>query len=278
MSIKNIERIIHGMETSDGDGVKLTRIIGSPELNHLDPFLLLDEFKNDEPQDYIGGFPPHPHRGFETVTYMITGNFTHQDSRGNRGELTSGSIQWMTAGRGIIHSEMPAQVDGLVWGFQLWLNLPKKLKMIEPSYQDIPAEKIPVLDTNFGSVKIIAGSFQNKSGPGKSHTPFTYLDVQLKANHTFDIDVSENQNTFVYVIDGEITIGDKKSKTLKGYDLAILSKGTKVIVNANDSNSRFLFCSAEIINEPITRGGPFVMNTRQEIIQAFEDYQNGKIG
>lgn len=276
---KSVFKIVHGMPTSDGDGVKLTRIIGQPELNLFDPFLLLDEFKNDKPADYIGGFPPHPHRGFETVTYMVAGNFTHEDSRGNKGHLGPGSVQWMTAGKGIIHSEMPAQEDGLVWGFQLWLNLPKVKKMIEPAYQDIESKQIPIVETQTAKVKIIAGEFNGTKGAGKSHTPFHYFDVKLKPNQTFQFSVPTDQNTMIYQIQGSSSVGEgSEIKSLNPYDLGLLSSGTEITVKASNQESWFLFLSAQTINEPIARGGPFVMNTRQEIIQAFEDYQNGKIG
>ncbi len=272
-------KIVHGQPTLDGDGVKLTRIIGTHELNFFDPFLLLDEFKNDKPADYIGGFPPHPHRGFETITYMVAGNFTHEDSRGNKGHLTSGSVQWMTAGKGIIHSEMPAQVNGLVWGFQLWLNLPAKLKMTEPKYQDISAEQIPNIQKDFGSIKIISGQYENTSGPGKSFTPFTYFDVNLEASSSFTYSVPVDQNTMVYQIDGSSKFSnDGQNQTLKPYDLGLLSEGTEIKIKSTEKGSRFLFLSAQVINEPVARGGPFVMNTKTEIMQAFQDYQNGKIG
>ena len=180
-----IKQIYRGIQTSDGAGVNLTRIIGSPDLNMLDPFLLLDEFGSNNPDDYIGGFPPHPHRGFETITYMINGNFRHKDSAGNEGYLTDGGVQWMTAGKGVVHSEMPEQKEGLVRGFQLWLNLPKKKKMIDPSYNDIQAKDIPVVDIDGGIVKIISGEYMGVIGPGKPHTGVKYLDVQ-KENKIID--------------------------------------------------------------------------------------------
>ena len=167
---RSIQKVIQGVQTTDGAGVNLTRIIGSMELNMLDPFLLLDEFGSDNPKDYIAGFPPHPHRGFETITYMLNGKFRHKDSAGNEGYLTDGSVQWMTAGRGVIHSEMPEQTEGLVRGFQLWLNLPKDKKMIDPAYNDIPAERIPIVDFEGGRAKIISGNVFGITGPGQPHT------------------------------------------------------------------------------------------------------------
>ena len=174
MTLRKINKVIKGLSTSDGAGVKLTRIIGSPDLNMLDPFLLFDEFGSDNPNDYIAGFPPHPHRGFETITYMLNGKFRHKDSAGNEGILTDGSVQWMTAGKGVIHSEMPKQTKGLVRGFQLWMNLPKKLKMIDPAYNDISAEQIPRINFDGGIIKIIAGKFLEKIGPGTPHTGMLY--------------------------------------------------------------------------------------------------------
>ena len=174
---RTIQRIVKGIQTSDGAGVNLTRIIASPSLNMLDPFLLLDEFGSDNPDDYIAGFPPHPHRGFETITYMLNGKFRHKDTAGNEGYLTDGSVQWMTAGKGVVHSEMPEQTEGLVRGFQLWLNLPKEKKMIEPAYNDIPADEIPTVSIPGGKIKIIAGTFSGITGPGRSHTGMLYYDI-----------------------------------------------------------------------------------------------------
>ena len=174
---RTIQRIVKGIQTSDGAGVNLTRIIASPSLNMLDPFLLLDEFGSDNPDDYIAGFPPHPHRGFETITYMLNGKFRHKDTAGNEGYLTDGSVQWMTAGKGVVHSEMPEQTEGLVRGFQLWLNLPKEKKMIEPAYNDIPADEIPTVSIPGRKIKIIAGTFSGITGPGRSHTGMLYYDI-----------------------------------------------------------------------------------------------------
>ena len=176
-----IQTIIEGIQTSDGAGVNLRRIIGSPELNMLDPFLLLDEFGSEDPNDYIAGFPPHPHRGFETITYMLNGKFRHKDSAGNEGFLSDGSVQWMTAGKGVIHSEMPEQTDGLIKGFQLWLNLPKEKKMISPKYNDINADQIPCINFDGGNVKIISGEFSGVTGPGEPHTGMLYFDIHLDA-------------------------------------------------------------------------------------------------
>ena len=180
---RTVQQIVKGIQTSDGAGVNLTRIIGSPELDMLDPFLLLDEFGSNDPDDYIAGFPPHPHRGFETITYMINGKFRHKDSAGNEGYLTDGSVQWMTAGKGVIHSEMPEQTEGLVRGFQLWLNLPKEKKMIKPAYNDIPSDKIPIVNVPGGQVKIISGTFSGITGPGISYTGILYYDISVSYTH-----------------------------------------------------------------------------------------------
>jgi len=278
--IRKIKKIIQGQNTSDGAGVKLKRILGSQELNQLDPFLLLDEFKNDNPDDYAAGFPDHPHRGFETITYMMAGAFTHRDSKGNEGHLTAGSVQWMTAGRGIIHSEMPEQKDGLAWGYQLWLNLPKKFKMIEPKYQDLAAEKLPIVDKDGIRVKVLAGEYSGVKSPGKSFTPFTYLDVQLKPGTVFSVPAPPDENTFIYVIEGKVKTGpDQEPSYVKAGSLGVLGGGDAVRVQpSEDKPIRFLFASAQKINEPVARGGPFVMNTMGEIKQAMADYQAGDLG
>ena len=272
--MRKIINQIEGIKTSDGAGVSLTRIIGSPELNMLDPFLLLDEFGSDNPDDYIAGFPPHPHRGFETITYMLNGKFHHKDNAGNEGFLEDGSVQWMTAGKGVIHSEMPKQTDGLVRGFQLWLNLPKEKKMIEPAYHDISADQIPCIKTKISSVKIISGEYQNTKGPGRPHTGFLYFDVNINPNKSFSYDIPEDWNAFIYVYEGTLSVNSDLSK---GY-LGVLSTSGKLELNCSDEGASFILVAGEPLNEPVARGGPFVMNKRSEILQAFEDYQSGKFG
>jgi len=267
--VREISRVIEGIPATDGAGVKINRIIASPLLNFHDPFLLLDEFKSDHKSDYIGGFPPHPHRGFETVTYLLKGRFRHQDSKGNEGLLEPGSVQWMTAGRGIIHSEMPEKDDGLMWGYQLWINLPSGMKMMEPGYQDIPSEKIPSVEGGGRRVRIIAGEFEGTKGPADTKIPVHYFDVELTGT-SINIPAPLELNAFVYVFEGVISIGDKKVK--KG-ELGLLAEGAEFSVSAEAG--RFLFLAAKRLNEPIARGGPFVMNTKEEIDQAFLDYQNG---
>ena len=270
---RNITRVIDGIQTSDGAGVKLKRIIGSPELNLLDPFLLFDEFGSDNPEDYIAGFPPHPHRGFETITYMLNGKFRHKDSAGNEGFLSDGSVQWMTAGKGVIHSEMPEKTDGKFRGFQLWLNLPKKLKMIEPSYNDIPSEKIPSAELKNGRVRIISGTFNGISGPGSPHTGMLYLDVYLDKDTELEIPMNNQWNTFTYVFEGEMEV---KNVHVHTGQLAVFSKkGSLSICASGSTGLRCVVISGEPLNEPVSRGGPFVMNTKAEVLQAFEDYQKG---
>jgi len=268
-----IKQIVKGIETSDGSGVNLTRIIGSPSLNMLDPFLLLDEFGSNDPNDYIGGFPPHPHRGFETITYMLNGKFQHKDSAGNEGYLTDGSVQWMTAGKGVIHSEMPEQTEGLVRGFQLWLNLPKEKKMIEPAYNDIPSDKIPIVNVPGGQVKIISGTFLGITGPGISHTGVLYYDISLDNGSDITVPIEDGWNSFCYVYEGGISCGQSVSK---GH-LAVLGTEDIFRCTAIENNTRFILVAGMPLNEPVARGGPFVMNTRHEILQAFEDYQTGRL-
>ena len=271
MSYRKVEKIIKGIQTSDGAGVNLTRIIGSPELNMLDPFLLLDEFGSSNPNDYIAGFPPHPHRGFETITYMLNGKFRHQDSAGNEGILTDGSVQWMTAGRGVIHSEMPEQTKGLVRGFQLWMNLPKKLKMTDPAYYDIQPEKIPQVNFEGGNAKIISGSYKGIKGPGKPHTGMLYHNIYLKPNALFEIKIENGWNVFIYIYEGSV----KLDRMIRKGRLVVFEQSGDLIVNAGSDGAQFIVVAGKPINEPVARGGPFVMNTRAEILQAFDDYQKG---
>ena len=271
---RNISHLIEGIATQDGAGVNLTRIIGSPELNMLDPFLLLDEFGSENPNDYIAGFPPHPHRGFETITYMLNGKFTHKDSAGNEGHLSDGGVQWMTAGRGVVHSEMPEQSEGLMRGFQLWLNLPKEKKMIDPSYHDIQADKIPSVLLENAKVKVISGEFQSTEGPGRPHTGVLYLDVHLNKSSSISIPINENWNAFIYVYEGEI---ESNLSVPKG-NLAVLDTDGIFECRSISSDTKFILAAGEPINEPVARGGPFVMNTKGEVLQAFDDYQSGKLG
>lgn len=276
MSDRHVTRRIRGTDTSDGAGVKLKRIIGQAGLDMLDPFLLLDEFRSDTAGDYIAGFPEHPHRGFETVTYMLAGHMQHQDNHGNRGDLTPGSVQWMTAGRGILHSEMPQQEDGLMWGFQLWVNLPAKDKLIEPRYQDIGPERIPVIHPAEGvEVRVIAGEIGGVTGPveGIATAP-VYLDVSLQPGARFALSLPPGHHGFAYVFDGDLAqVG---GEPLRRSELGVLSDGEQLPLAGGDQASRLLVVAGKPLQEPVARYGPFVMNTQQEIHEAIADFRAGK--
>jgi hypothetical protein len=274
--MKNIEvnQIIQPMLTSDGAGVKLKRSIGV-EPNYFDPFLMLDEFGSDNKDDYIGGFPPHPHRGIETVTYMLQGEFEHEDSTGAKGKMSSGDVQWMKTGSGIIHSEMPAMSEGRLHGFQLWVNMPSKLKMSKPDYIYIDADKMSVHKDDNKQVKVIAGKFENAEGPVKGHNVEpVYFDVEINKDKEFNYKLPSTHNSFIYLINGEIEIGKEKHDQVINSTLILLSKGEDLNVRAK-TNAKFLVISGKPINEEIARGGPFVMNTKAEILQAVQDYHNG---
>jgi quercetin 2,3-dioxygenase len=279
MNTRPVEKIISGQATSDGAGVELVRMIGQPALMELDPFLLLDAFRSDDPQDYIAGFPSHPHRGFETVTYLQNGRMRHRDNRGNEGVIEAGGIQWMTAGRGIVHSEMPEQEDGLLAGYQLWINLPAAHKMTQPSYQEHDAAQIP-LETRAGaSVRVIAGTTsQGTAGPvSQPLTEPLYLDVALQPGALFEETLPTGHNAFIQVIEGELSIvGEDRSTKLQRDQLAVLGNGERVTVQAGEQPGRFLLVAGKPLNETIARAGPFVMNTEAELRQAFSDYQGGK--
>jgi len=266
-----------GVAASDGDGVKMTRIIGSQELNVLDPFLLLDAFESDNPDDYIGGFPSHPHRGFETVTYLLAGRMRHKDNAGNEGVIEPGGVQWMTAGKGIVHSEMPEQENGLLMGFQLWVNLPAAAKMSEPAYQEFAPDSVPLEQRQNGTlVRVISGTTsEGTRGPVQnSYVEPTYMDVTLPAGEDFRQMVGASDNAFIFVIEGELLIGDSR-QPLRQRELGILGEGDRITVSA-DAAARFLLVAGQPLNEPIARGGPFVMNTKAEVMQAFTDYQTGQ--
>ena len=275
MSKIEIKKIVEPVKTSDGAGVKLKRSIGTPTINYLDPFLLLDEFGSENKDDYMAGFPPHPHRGIETVTYMLEGKFEHKDSTGAKGIMSSGDVQWMKTGGGIIHSEMPAMANGKLHGFQLWVNMPAKLKMSKPEYIYIDAKQMQIHKDSEKKIKIIAGKFDDIEGPVKGHNVEpVYFDIELEKDKIFNFDLSSTHNSFVYLIEGEIKIGDKNHDKVNGSTLITLTKGEKLKVKGV-TKSKFLLISGKPIGEPIARGGPFVMNTKQEILQAVEDYNNG---
>jgi len=274
-SDRRVVRKFPGMPTQDGAGVKLTRLVGTPQLPDLDPILMLDTFRSDNPNDYVAGFPEHPHRGFETVSYMIKGSIAHLDNHGGKGIVTDGGVQWMTAGRGVAHSEMPAQTNGQLFGFQLWLNLPAKEKMRDPWYADIPASDIPVIDLGGGNnAKIIVGEWNGVKGPGPERAiqPFV-ADVTVAANGEVDVPVAVGHNSFLYAFEGEARVGEL---TIGKGELAVLSLGDKTRVEAAADGARFLIVAGKPLREPIAKYGPFVMNTADEIRKAIYDYQSGK--
>ena len=274
---RTIEEIFRGQQTSDGAGVKLTRLLSSNLQRRLDPFLMLDCFGSDNPDDYIAGFPNHPHRGFETVTYMIEGRMLHRDSQGNEGLLENGGVQWMTAGRGLIHSEIPQQENGLMRGFQLWLNLPAKDKLIEPWYKDFQQPELPSYGSEAEGLKVtvIAGQSHGVQGAvQREHTEPLYLDVMLAAGKRFETAIPARHNAFIVVYDGRVEVAGTE---VAATQLALLSNDPEadgVSLTASE-DSRVLIIAGKPLNEPIFQHGPFVMNTREEIIQAFQDYQAG---
>lgn len=272
---REVAKVIAGVAATDGAGVELIRVIGSPQLNMLDPFLLLDRFSSDKPDDYIAGFPPHPHRGFETVTYLLHGRMRHQDSAGHEGVIEAGGVQWMTAGKGVIHSEMPEQENGLLAGFQLWINLPAANKMDPAAYQEYGRDRIPI-ETREGSVevRVLAGA-TSRTTQGPVTQPLTdplYLDVDIPAGGAFTEALPEGHNAFVFVFEGRAMIG---GHLLEREKLAVLTHGSAVTVAAGEDGARFLLVAGRPLREPVARGGPFVMNTRDEIQQAFADYNRG---
>ena len=274
MSDIQVNQIIEPTPATDGAGVKLKRSIGV-EPNYFDPFLMLDEFGSENKDDYIAGFPAHPHRGIETVTYMLAGEFEHKDSTGGKGRMTAGDVQWMKTGSGIIHSEMPAMREGKLHGFQLWINMPAKKKMSKPEYHYIDADQMSVHIDNEKKVKVIAGKFEKAEGPIKKHNvdPI-YFDIELQQGKNFSSRIPLNHNSFIYLIKGEIKVGDKPHEKVKDSKLILLTQGDNLQVTAL-SNAKFLLISGKPIGEKIARGGPFVMNTKQEILQAVEDYHSG---
>ena len=274
-----VARKLRGMPASDGAGVKLTRVIGTPQLDMLDPFLMLDEFGTDRAEDYLAGFPEHPHRGFETVTYMLDGRMRHKDNRGNEGLLVPGSVQWMTAGRGLVHSEMPEQQEGRMRGFQLWVNLPASDKMVEPRYQEFAPERIPVATPADGViVKVIAGRVGDIEGPiSQPATGPVYLDVALEPGATWQVPLPEGHNAFAYVFEGAATLGwGEDARELQAHELAVLGGGELLDLRALASAARLIVVAGRPLREPVARHGPFVMNTREQIMQAFVDFQEGR--
>jgi quercetin 2,3-dioxygenase len=278
---RGISKIVSALPVMEGAGVRILRTIGTPDLKNLDPFLMLDAFSSDNPQDYLAGFPEHPHRGFQTVTYMLAGQMEHQDNQGNTGLLEAGSVQWMNAGRGILHSEMPRQENGLMAGFQMWINLPSHLKMSAPAYQELKPSEIPIVTTPEGVViKVIAGALANGVAGGIQNieTNPLFLDISLPPGATFTQNIPETHQGFVYVFEGTAQVEDENMR-IERNQLGVLSSGNSVTLGAHESLfARLLLVCAQPIHEPIVQRGPFVMNTMEEIHQAMADYSAGRFG
>lgn len=284
MSLRSIKQTIPALETSDGAGVRIKRSLGQHQNIRLDPFLMLDEFGSDQPQDYIAGFPSHPHRGFETVTYMIEGHMLHEDHMGNRGNLKNGGVQWMTAGRGIVHSEMPQQESGQMRGFQLWLNLPAAEKMKPAGYRDIQPEDIPAITVDGGMVKLIAGTLliegqeHNGAVTGGSTRPL-YADIHLEPGKEALLPVSQELDGLLYLYEGDASLvaADGSSQDIQKSAASILAAGDSVRISAGEHGARLLLIAGKPIGEPVVQYGPFVMNTREEIEQTLRDYRDGRL-
>jgi redox-sensitive bicupin YhaK (pirin superfamily) len=279
---RTVERLVAGMPTSDGAGVKLTRLLTQPLQRRLDPFLMLDAFGSDDAGDYIAGFPDHPHRGFETVTYMIAGRMRHRDSAGHEGLLANGGVQWMTAGRGVIHSELPEQEEGRMEGFQLWLNLPAQDKLREPWYRDIPTGEIPEYHAQGATVRVIAGESHGVEGAvRREHTQPLYLDIHLEPGALFEQPLPPTHNAFVVVYRGEAVVGDGAAPTVVPLQrMAVLANAADrdgVRIEAGGEGARLLLIAGRPLDEPIAQYGPFVMNTQAEVFQAVEDFRAGRL-
>lgn len=275
MSLRKVRQLLQPRATSEGAGVTVYRTIGTPGLRNLDPFLMMDFFCSDNPDEYIAGFPSHPHRGFVTFTYMLDGHMQHQDSMGNQGELLAGGTQWMKAASGVIHSEMPKQVRGLMRGFQLWINLPASEKMSAPGYQEYSQQAIPVWSAGGVKVKVLIGQYHDQRGPIQDDiTQVQYLDVQLKGNALFSQAVESTHVGFIYVIEGAVTIDNE---TLPAHGFAVLTEGDQLAIQGKEQGARFIIVLGKPIKEPIVQYGPFVMNTQEEIQQALLDYREGRL-
>ena len=272
MKSVEVKKIVKALNASDGAGVKLKRSIGTPEADYIDPFLMLDEFGSENKDDYIAGFPPHPHRGIETVTYMLNGEFEHKDSTGAKGVMSSGDVQWMKTGRGIIHSEMPAMKEGKLLGFQLWINMPAKLKN-KPEYLYIKGKELGTHKDNEKIVKVIAGKYESAEGAENHNVKPIYFHVILNEGKTFSCNIPAGHNSFIYLLKGELKIGNKDHEKSSDSNLILLERGEKL--NLKAKKIHFLLIAGKPIGEPIARGGPFVMNTKAEILEAIQDYNNG---
>ncbi len=266
----SIVRVINGRRVSDGAGVDIRRVIGLAGAEYIDPFLMFDDFRNDDPAGYVAGFPPHPHRGFETVTYMLKGKMRHHDSNGNSGLLEDGAVQWMTAGRGILHSEMPEQTDGSLWGFQIWLNLPQHLQMVEPRYQDIPALDITEFEQDAVAYRLVAGELFGHKGPAQTYLPVLMVDVAPNGGQT-TIPLTDGDTTIMFCFEGELSVA---GHMISDGDLAVVEVDGDVVIQGG---GRGLLLSSPPLNEPIARHGPFVLATEGELKTAFIDYQMGRL-
>ncbi|MFV2058265.1 MAG: pirin family protein [Thiohalomonadales bacterium] len=275
MKNRSVTQLISANRVTEGAGVTVYRTIGTAALRNLDPFLMMDFFCSDDPNDYIAGFPDHPHRGFSTFTYMLDGHMLHQDSMGSKGDLQSGGAQWMKAASGVIHSEMPQQSHGLMRGFQLWVNLPAKEKMTEPHYQDINATDVPCVEVDAGKIKVLIGEYEGQQGPVKEANPgMLYLDIQLEPEGLFQHKLDAELTCFIYVFEGELSLN---SSPLEQHSFAVLGEGQEVSLRTKRKPARLLLVAGYSIKEPIEQQGPFVMNTPAEIRQAFEDYRSGNL-
>ena len=268
--MRSIARVVNGRRVSDGAGVDIRRVIGVPDADYVDPFLMFDDFRNDDPSGYVAGFPPHPHRGFDTVTYMLKGKMRHRDSNGNAGLLEDGAVQWMTAGRGILHSEMPEQTDGSLWGFQIWLNLPQRLQMADPGYQDIPGSEITEFAKDGVDYRLVTGELFGYKGPAETHLPVLMVDVAPNGGQT-TIPLTDGETTILFCFEGELSVA---GEAIEDGDMAVLEGAGGVLI---EGVGRGLLLSSAPLNEPIARHGPFVLSTEGELKKAFMDYQLGQL-
>ncbi len=275
MKLRPVKQIIKAMAVTEGAGVTVHRTIGTPALKNLDPFLMLDLFHSDDPDDYIAGFPDHPHRGFNTFTYMLDGHMQHHDSMGNKGDLGPGGAQWMKAASGVIHSEMPQQSSGMMRGFQLWINLPAEQKMSTPAYQDFSPDAFPVVENKGSRIKILSGEYNGQNGPvDDPYTQVQFLDVTLDKNNTFTHKLDDSLQGFIYVFEGDAALS---GTALPQHSFAVLGEGDTLEISAGANGARFIIVVGKPIGEPIVQYGPFVMNTREEIEYAFADFRDGKL-
>jgi len=276
MTLRTVVSIHKGYPTSDGAGVKLTRVFDARQARAFDPFLMLDEFRSEEASDYVAGFPPHPHRGFETVTYMMVGRMKHKDNRGNEGDLGPGGVQWMSAARGIVHEERPQQDKGLMWGYQLWVNLPSAEKMSEPWYEDIDAARIPMVHADGVAVRVISGEFRGTKGPVRPRPAEpVYLDVDLPAGARVEIEAKQGHTALVHGVTGSVLVGPDK-RLVEAQQCAMLTRDGAITIEAGDVPGRALVLVGKPFGEAIAHYGPFVMNTQEQLKQAVEDYQSGR--